>query len=738
MADRRSLFSRIAGFLDPRPVAVSIAGAEGKEAAVLAELAKGNGNGKHAKSVSGVTLSGFSFLPNGEGIANILQLDSAGLDLATAYAVSAYAYIAMRYRAERLGEPALMVVREDKIDGGEEWQPDHPLARLLEEPAPDYDMGELLYRTSLYIDMGGACLWVVDKDRAGRPGRITPYRQDEFTVESTADRIRGLFRVNTSKKQEKALAPEQVVHFIEPHPTDWLRGQPRLEVALAWLQLSERARVSVRDILKDAVWPSLVVQTDPAWKPGEKEFDLFKQELNSYGRTKGKPLALLGGGSATVVALQLKDLLPDSILNRVESVVAAVFQVPAIILQFQVGMENAPWSQMEEARRMHAEDSLDPRWRGIERILTRQLLRRADEDPTLFVRYDRSTIKGLQADRVEQAQLASLMARDASLNERRAMVGLEPVADPAADKIPALQPPPPNPFGAPPSPGGNGGEQDDDEGDDEEEPEDDAPPKNRRGLKARRRMLLGPSAIDSSRQAGLELTWQILADRQLQVDQDAIVGMARRILGGEAKGLDDEPSEKQRRRFLTAVAGYLKTTSRKAWGRQTQPLLRASATQEVAGVSASLGIRFDLVQPEVEAFVLKENQFLLDSLGETTAEIVQETLAAGVAEGKSVRAIAEDLQGSHAFGRDRSQLIARTEVGRAQNGAALESIKSYGERTGRSYVKVWDTAGDDRVRDEHAAIEGETVPIDQPFSNGLMHPSEPNCRCRARFLEIQT
>jgi len=36
---------------------------------------------------------------------------------------------------------------------------------------------------------------------------------------------------------------------------------------------------------------------------------------------------------------------------------------------------------------------------------------------------------------------------------------------------------------------------------------------------------------------------------------------------------------------------------------------------------------------------------------------------------------------------------------------------------------------DDRVRDEHAAMNGEIVDIDKPFSNGEMYPGDVNCRC---------
>jgi hypothetical protein len=33
------------------------------------------------------------------------------------------------------------------------------------------------------------------------------------------------------------------------------------------------------------------------------------------------------------------------------------------------------------------------------------------------------------------------------------------------------------------------------------------------------------------------------------------------------------------------------------------------------------------------------------------------------------------------------------------------------------------------VRPEHAELEGEAAGIDEEFSNGLLAPEEPGCRC---------
>jgi len=64
-----------------------------------------------------------------------------------------------------------------------------------------------------------------------------------------------------------------------------------------------------------------------------------------------------------------------------------------------------------------------------------------------------------------------------------------------------------------------------------------------------------------------------------------------------------------------------------------------------------------------------------------------------------------------------------------------DSAVANGIVDGDHLVKTWVTVGDDRVRDEHAALEGETVPADEAYSNGEGVPGEStyNCRCISSF-----
>lgn len=98
----------------------------------------------------------------------------------------------------------------------------------------------------------------------------------------------------------------------------------------------------------------------------------------------------------------------------------------------------------------------------------------------------------------------------------------------------------------------------------------------------------------------------------------------------------------------------------------------------------------------------------------------------------------------------RGEMIARTEALTAFNTGRDEAIRQHvaaGRISGRNVQKEWSASGDDRVRDTHAAMNGQTVPFDQPFTSPsgaqLMHPGDTSlgagaaeiiqCRCSVRY-----
>lgn len=135
---------------------------------------------------------------------------------------------------------------------------------------------------------------------------------------------------------------------------------------------------------------------------------------------------------------------------------------------------------------------------------------------------------------------------------------------------------------------------------------------------------------------------------------------------------------------------------------------------------------------EEQLGVQKTSRLVRDSIGldpqraERLAKFRAEKEATGLTGDKLERAIARERTG---LLNERAGLIAQNEIGKAIESAGLKSAAAQGFR-----YKAWNTVGDSRVRESHVANEAEgPIPIDQPFSNGSMHPNDGvddiGCRC---------
>lgn len=82
----------------------------------------------------------------------------------------------------------------------------------------------------------------------------------------------------------------------------------------------------------------------------------------------------------------------------------------------------------------------------------------------------------------------------------------------------------------------------------------------------------------------------------------------------------------------------------------------------------------------------------------------------------------------------RALRIAQTEAHSVMNQAAFETMKA-ADAGGLKMKKRWDATLDGSTRKDHRKVDGETVDLDEAFSNGLMKPGDGgpadriNCRC---------
>lgn len=121
------------------------------------------------------------------------------------------------------------------------------------------------------------------------------------------------------------------------------------------------------------------------------------------------------------------------------------------------------------------------------------------------------------------------------------------------------------------------------------------------------------------------------------------------------------------------------------------------------------------------------------------------SVTSGILQGKSLKAMADDLQERiPEMSRNSALRAARTAVTGAQNAGRTDSYAA-AEKMGVKTKRQWVATLDNRTRHEHGELDGQVVAVDEPFEVGgysLMFPGDPagpphliyNCRCRIKAV----
>ncbi|HBI2170513.1 TPA: hypothetical protein KZI03_000584 [Listeria monocytogenes] len=135
----------------------------------------------------------------------------------------------------------------------------------------------------------------------------------------------------------------------------------------------------------------------------------------------------------------------------------------------------------------------------------------------------------------------------------------------------------------------------------------------------------------------------------------------------------------------------------------------------------------------------KISKNLYTKLGEDVGLLkkrIANNVSRGIATASEYKVIARNIAADSNVGFNRAMRIARTEGHGVQVQAAVD-VQHKAKEKGADIVKQWDAALDKRTRESHRQVDGEIRELDEPFSNGMMHPSDPaggaaevvNCRC---------
>lgn len=191
--------------------------------------------------------------------------------------------------------------------------------------------------------------------------------------------------------------------------------------------------------------------------------------------------------------------------------------------------------------------------------------------------------------------------------------------------------------------------------------------------------------------------------------------------GDETRRLIDQAREHMRQAIQPQALDDL---ARKFAGRTE----RDQGDQLKAQVRAGLGADVFLADRKLPALVdhfAAENVALIRGLPDDIAGQIEKLVTRALSSGTPHPELARQIEERFAVGESRARLIARDQIGKLYG----QVNASRQQELGITHF-VWRTVHDERVRPEHAALDGETFRYDDPPSEGL--PGEAiACRCSA-------
>jgi Uncharacterized protein, homolog of phage Mu protein gp30 len=194
------------------------------------------------------------------------------------------------------------------------------------------------------------------------------------------------------------------------------------------------------------------------------------------------------------------------------------------------------------------------------------------------------------------------------------------------------------------------------------------------------------------------------------------------------------------------------------WGGRIYQVIKKEGdllTRQAEGKKALMPIGYnEEMIAIIEAYFRLHNLSMVSEINDTMKEWILKQLIDAQQTGRSIQDVAKSMLVDD-FPAKRAIVIARTETIKAANFGAVQGAK----KTGFETEKLWIAARDNRTRRiprdnySHVAMDGKTVPMDQPFLvpmlNGgfdeVMQPGDPKadpgdviqCRCTVGFNVIR-
>lgn len=604
-------------------------------------------------------------------------------------------------------EPRLMVWRQ--TDGGSVPLPNHPLSLLFRHPNKQMGIGELLQFTQTYKAIGGNCYWYKVRSAARRVVELIPLNDAQITPVAGGSSLVDHYEFENGTGRPNIIPADDIVQFkwmIDPLQP-W-RGLAPLMAVAREVDSDNEATKYLFALLKNDAVPRLALVAPAGTVLSDDQITRMRSEWKDRygGANRGAPAILEGGLDVRTISLNLQELAFEALHRIPEARIAAAFRVPAVLAGLNVGLEQMTYNNVDGMMEHFTKRTLVPQWRLDEEEMTADLLPEFGGRDDEIVAFDMGSVDALAED-VDKKRTwvdGAIGHGYMTVNEGRAQIGL--AKDPAGAiylrSMVSIEVP-------------LGGERP------EPAPVADAPNplKAYRVKGARDRRAAQRALITAQRQTRAEV------GRRMESAVDAYFARLAELVVNRAGKAWQVWIE---RKDLPAAEDLLNAADRA----ELEAVVKRSyieiiqASWQYFNTALGIEVAFDLADPVVTA-ILETCGKRVKNINDTTLQALRDLLQHGSEEGWSIQHILRGDPENNIPGlkqlveetyKGRAKTIARTELGNAQNGAAVGRYKAVGV----TKVFVMDNGLDDD--DEPCKLVNGTVQtIEWAEHNPLEHPN---------------
>ena len=585
----------------------------------------------------------------------------------------------------------------------------HPMAELLRRPSRGMSGFDLWLWTSGIFDIFGEAFWLKRRKR-GVVVELFPLHPSAMHW----DADRESWRFDNGKLRIDQIAAGDLVHFRDFNPSDHTRGMSPLEPLRATLENEWAARTATSSFWARGARPGMALSHPGVLSSAAQERvkAQFEQAAGGAGRT-GATVVLEEGMKPTPMTLTAEEAqyIETRKLNREE--VCAAYDVPPPVVHI---LDRATFSNITEQMRSMYRDTMAPHLHGFEATIERDL--RSPEWPNDDI-YAEFLMDGVLRGDFETRQDALAKATHMTIAEKRKIENLPFIEgtdriflntatmpldaiDAQAAAIAAASAPAPA----------------------EDEPV--VPLSVVRmvmGRLAWQRHLdqVDPAALTAGL-SGSEARMVAKALGEEVQSSGSVVGLRKRLAElvttkAVVKAPDLSPHAARFRDALRAFWADQGETVRRLgsidpadWDEPLTDVLHGQAmvTSSLVGRAAAATLGLDAEAYDVERtveFLRALSERVAGNVNRTTAQQYDENPDAAFGDGLDARADGVGL----------------SVAGQVAGFATVEAARR-AQDAGRTPRKTWITGPN--ARPEHQAMNGERVPIDEPFSNGMGWPGD--------------